>query len=234
MSFDYETIEPGHYDHVFHSNHGIQSKWHHLKFLVVKNALGLCGRHLDIGCGPGTLIGLLDGTGELIGIDVSKNQTDYAQSRYGDSLRQFQCSTVEGLPFNDNRFDSISLVELVEHLPEGRIQHLLREVRRVLKPGGKVVLTTPNYSSLWPLLEWLLNRLGPVSYEHQHITRFNRRRLRDTLEQAGFQDIEVVGFQLLAPFAAAIGWRFAGVVSGWEPAPLVNRFGFLLLAQGTR
>ena len=205
-----------------------------MTFQKVKNALGLCGRHLDIGCGPGTLIGLLDGTGELIGVDISKSQTDYAQARYDSSQRQFQCTRMERLPFNDNRFDSVSLVELIEHLPEGRIQNLLREVRRVLKPGGKVVLTTPNYGSLWPLLECLLNRLGPVSYEHQHITRFHRRRLRDALELAGFNDVTVVGFQLLAPFAAAIGWRFAGVVSGWEPASLVNRFGFLLLAQGIR
>jgi len=234
MSFDYESIEPGHYDRVFNSNRGIQSKWHHLKFQTVKNALGLCGRHLDIGCGPGTLVGLLDGTGELIGIDVSKHQTDYAQARYGDSQRQFQCSKVERLPFDDNHFDSVSLVELVEHIPEGQIQDLLREVRRVLKPGGKVVLTTPNYRSLWPLLEWLVNRLGPVSYEDQHITRFNRRRLRDTMEQAGFHDIAVVGFQLLAPFVAAVGWRFADVVSALEPAPLADRFGFLLLAKGIR
>ena len=75
MTFDYDQIQSGHYDEVFHRHQGIQSCWHHLKFQQVKDALGACARHLDIGCGPGTLIGLLDATGKL-GIVVHVGSID--------------------------------------------------------------------------------------------------------------------------------------------------------------
>src|SRR4029078_4972958 len=42
----------------------------------------------------------------------------------------------------------------------------------LLNPGGKLVLTTPNYASAWPVIEVILNRVSDVSYEEQHITKF--------------------------------------------------------------
>jgi hypothetical protein len=46
-----------------------------------------------------------------------------------------------------------------------------------------ILVSTPNYASLWPVVEGLVNRFGEISYEHQHITRFNRSSLDSFMQQ---------------------------------------------------
>ena len=61
------------------------------------------------------------------------------------------------------------MIELIEHLPPADARRLLAEARGMLSPQGRLVVTTPNYRSLWPLIEWGLNRVSRVSYEQQRI-----------------------------------------------------------------
>ena len=56
-TYDYDAIDVGYYDAVFHRNQGMQSKWHQLKFDRIRRELGQPQKHLDIACGPGTFIG---------------------------------------------------------------------------------------------------------------------------------------------------------------------------------
>lgn len=231
--FDYDTIPPGYYDQVFHRNHGVQSKWHRLKFAGVAAAIAGRVRHLDIGCSAGTFIGTLQGH-ESVGVDLAEAQIAYARSHYAAPGRTFDVVALGPLPFAPDSFDAVTLVELVEHLPAAEAAALLRESWRVLAPAGRLVLTTPNYGSLWPLLEMLVNRLGPVSYAEQHIVRYGRKDVRRLLEAAGFVDIRVEGYLLAAPFVAAFGGALADRVADLEPAWAVDRFGFLLLASGCK
>jgi hypothetical protein len=60
MAYSYDSIPVGYFDAVFQRRAGVQSKWHHDKFRRIIAEIGKTGRHLDFGCGPGTLIGLLD------------------------------------------------------------------------------------------------------------------------------------------------------------------------------
>jgi 2-polyprenyl-3-methyl-5-hydroxy-6-metoxy-1,4-benzoquinol methylase len=56
---NYNKITSGYYDFVFKKKRGIQSAWHHIKFIFVRKKIDQKSKHLDIGCGPGTFIGLI-------------------------------------------------------------------------------------------------------------------------------------------------------------------------------
>lgn len=232
--FDYESIPSGHYDSVFRRRAGVQSKWHHLKFDRFRACLQGPLKHLDIACGPGTFIGTLEPGIESTGVDIAQSQIDYAESAYGAPGKRFDVVAPGRLPYADGEFDVATCIELLEHLTPDDGLTLLREARRVIAPGGRLLLSTPDYGGGWPVLEWLVNRLGGVSYEDQHITHFTRARLAVLLERAGFADVAVERYQFLAPFAAALGWRMADVVRRCEPRWLTDRFGFLLFATAWR
>jgi len=229
-NFDYDAILPGYYDRVFHEGRGVQSKWHQIKFRRVREALGTPKRHLDIGCGPGTFIGTLPGSIESVGVDIAKPQVDYANEHYRTDGHRFEVVAPGRLPFEDTSFDAVTIIEIIEHLTAPDCETLVQEARRVLTPGGTLILTTPNYASPWPVVEWLLNRLGDVSYEDQHINRFNLWRLSRFLRRVGFMDVESRAYIGVAPFTAALGWRVADQIEQLEPRIFTDWIGLSLMA----
>jgi SAM-dependent methyltransferase len=235
VRYDYDAIGPGYYDEVFRRGSGIQSKWHHLKFRHVSAQFSPGVRdHLDIGCGPGTFIGTLPAEMPCVGTDLAAAQIGYANREYGSADHRFLCVRDASLPFDDAQFDVVTLIELIEHLERPLIQSLLADARRVLRPGGQLLLTTPNYASLWPLLEKFVNAQASVSYEDQHITFFTPRRLRALLGSAGFSGVRVTTFQGLAPFAAALSWKLADRLQTVENPLLARGMGFLLLGSARK
>ena len=78
--FNYNTIEIGYYDQIFKKKNGIQSAWHNIKFNYVKNEINQKNIHLDIGCGPGTFLGLLKNK-KCYGIDIANKQIEFAKKK---------------------------------------------------------------------------------------------------------------------------------------------------------
>ncbi len=204
---NYNKIIPGYYDLIYKKKKGIQSAWHHIKFNFVKHEIDKKIFHLDIGCGPGTFIGLLKKT-KSIGIDISSNQIGYAKENYKKKNKSFYIYKKQ-IPLKDKSVDVISLVELIEHLNDKDLSLLLNECKRVLKKNGKILFTTPNYLSLWPLLEIILNFISPLSYKHQHINKFNKKRLHMFLKSQDFKVMKLGTFILIAPFLAPLSFKFS-------------------------
>ena len=86
---NYNKIASGYYDFIYKKKSGIQSAWHHIKFIFIGKKIDKKCKHLDIGCGPGTFIGLLKRT-KSIGIDISKNQIFYAKKNYENTNKSFR------------------------------------------------------------------------------------------------------------------------------------------------
>jgi 2-polyprenyl-3-methyl-5-hydroxy-6-metoxy-1,4-benzoquinol methylase len=232
--FDYETIPRGYYDAVYRRRRGIQCKWHHLKFRRVIEEMQGHGRHLDVGCGPGTLIGLLDDRFTSTGIDISRTEIDYARSAYGSESKHFFAVPVQALPEDCCDCDVATVVEVVEHLAPAELDDVLRATISRLRPGGKLVVTTPNFRSAWRLVEMLVNRFGEVDYGAQHINRFTPRRLRLLLQDLGLQEVRVHPYLAFAPFAAPLGWRLADTLARIEHGPIERVAGLLLLGTGIK
>jgi ubiquinone/menaquinone biosynthesis C-methylase UbiE len=100
---------------------------------------------LDVGCGTGHLAGELMRRGfDACGIDMSEAMVRYAREHYGAD--RFQTGDIERIPFPNNSFDGVMCLGVVEYLSDD--ESALREMWRVLKPGGWAVITTP--SSICP------------------------------------------------------------------------------------
>ena len=112
-----------------------------------------CKVVLELGCGRGSYLKSISEllNAEPVGIDISKN---VLKSSHGFS--RILCDIEVGIPFKDETFDLVLLLDVIEHLFD--TDRLLFEVKRVLKPGGIVVITTPNlaswYNRLFLLIGW--------------------------------------------------------------------------------
>ncbi|NUT99428.1 MAG: class I SAM-dependent methyltransferase [Saccharothrix sp.] len=98
-------------------------------------------RVLDIGCGPGYLTSLAAGAGgRAVGVDVSEPMVDEARRLRGSGTCTFEIGRAEALPFEDASFDVIVSALAVHHIPEEHRAAAYAEMRRVLKPGGRVLI----------------------------------------------------------------------------------------------
>lgn len=100
---------------------------------------------LDVGCGTGYFARLLAQAvgpeGQVIGVDPSPKMISYASSKAGRVRNcQFQVGTAESLEFPAERFDIVVSSLMMHHLPEDLRVPALREMRRVLRPGGKLLV----------------------------------------------------------------------------------------------
>jgi len=235
LKFNYDLIPVGYYDNVYHRLRGIQSKWHHHKFERFRQSIDYVDKHLDLACGGGTFIGnYFNDNSFRVGIDVAPAQLAYARTKYGKDYCHFLCCDGVSLPFANESFDLVTSIELIEHLSSQHATQTIKEAYRVLKPNGKLIVTTPNYRSAMPILEWILNTFGEISYKNQHINRYNKSRLSNDLAEVGFEMVSVESYLLLSPFLALFGWNVPDYFKRIEPDSISKTIGLLLLGKAVK
>ncbi|MEN3330448.1 MAG: hypothetical protein V7638_5255 [Acidobacteriota bacterium] len=128
-------------------------------------------RILDVGCGTGANLLMLSKFGDAEGVDVSVDALAFCRER---GLENVKLGAAERLPYEDGTFDLVTALDVVEHLDDDLAG--LREMRRVLRPGGRVLLFVPTFMFLWGLQDDVSN----------HRRRYRMPQLGRVLEQAGF------------------------------------------------
>jgi ubiquinone/menaquinone biosynthesis C-methylase UbiE len=145
---------------------------------------------LDLGCGAGVFTGLIAGVvgaENVIGADVARAALQRARN-HEPQLRFEQVPFDGPLPFADNSFELVWASEVIEHVAD--TARWLSELRRTLKPGGKVLITTPAHGRLRLLLGGIGRYSEPLG-DHLHL--YDRQTLRQLLEEFGFSEVRVKG-----------------------------------------
>lgn len=144
---------------------------------------------LDWGCGPGHLVAHLIARGANVrGVDSSEDSVGVCNERFAGCPRWGGAARIEGgvLPHEDETFDVVLSVETIEHVLDDQLSDLLAEVRRVLKPGGTAVFTTPNREDLTTGMNFC-PACGIEYHRWQHVRSWSADALAVALETAGFQ-----------------------------------------------
>jgi SAM-dependent methyltransferase len=144
-------------------------------------------RILDAGCGSGRNMVELARHGTVTGVELSKTSVDIARSRGAGEVIE---GSVLEMPLADDSFDLAVTLDVIEHLQDDL--GALRELRRLVAPGGALLVTVPAYQWLWS---------GHDEINH-HFRRYTRRSLRAVAEQAGWKQVRTTYFNsLLLPVA---------------------------------
>ena len=148
----------------------------HIAFLSSGLAPG--GRVLDVGCGRGVILGELANRGfEVHGVEISAEAARGADPRAEIRI----APRVADAGYPDSHFDQVIIWHVLEHLPD--LRGTLREVHRVLKPGGRLIVAVPNFSSLqarWTGAAWFHLDLP------RHLYHFPLSALRRLMGRSGF------------------------------------------------
>lgn len=166
------------------------------RYLFVNDALasvGRAGRALDLGCGEGDVDRMLAGRcDELVSCDLNADDVAHARAVNHDLPNvTYLVEDAQATTFDDASFDLVVCLEVIEHV--GEPSHLLREVGRVLRPGGKCILTCPSerFPATYDPVNFALAPLGshlPVgAYAYGHDWLVREERLREWIAASGLR-----------------------------------------------
>jgi SAM-dependent methyltransferase len=143
-------------------------------------------RALDLGCGEGGFTAELAAVvAGVVGAEVAEAAVQRARARH-PSL-EFRLVPLDGeLPFTEHSFDLVWSSEVIEHVAD--TARWLSEVRRVLAPGGRLLLTTPSHGRGRLALGGIARYSEPLG-DHLHL--YTRRSLRELLREFGFDQVSV-------------------------------------------
>jgi SAM-dependent methyltransferase len=184
--------------------------WYRGRRLIVRAELDRLelsdgARVLDAGCGSGRTLEDLAPYGEVHGIELDPDAAAFAASRgYGE----VKVGRLEELPWEPDTFDLITCLDVIEHTADDRLT--LTELRRVCKPGGRLLVTVPAYQALWSLHD----------AANHHYRRYSRRSLRLAAVEAGWRLERMTSFNsILLPPAALVrlAQRSRRPDSGYSP-----------------
>jgi len=165
---DYETSSAGY------------AEWYHDGLPADREAM-----ILDIGCGDGKFLFFLKRNGyvRLEGLELSTGLADIAGKRAGCPVHVVD-DTLAFLSHNRARYDTITMNDVLEHIPKENMIHFLSAVRDSLRPGGNLVVNVPQASGVTSLY---------CRYnDFTHQTLFTEMSLRQVLLLAGFSDIRFI------------------------------------------
>ena len=147
------------------------------------------GRVLDVGCGDGFFTAQIlqrFNLKNVYGLDISSKAVDLARLKHPEI--NFQQSALNHIPEETNSIDSITMIEVIEHLVD--IEGTLKELFRVMKPGGILLIATTDFNWLKQVIIAMFFFEKYFYPTNPHIRFFKRSTLTDVLSENGFSVIK--------------------------------------------
>lgn len=182
--WDYLSSTPGYLENNFSKLAGEA-----LLQLLKRRGISLAGPALDFGCGPGFLLDFLLKSGiPCQGVEFSSVAAAIANQRLGNYPRFKGVEVLETLPlpFTEESFGTVFLIETLEHLLPEEVNRTLSEFYRILKKGGQLIITTPNEEDL-EVCKILCPECGAIFHRGQHLSAWNADSLAARLAELRFR-----------------------------------------------
>jgi SAM-dependent methyltransferase len=158
----------------------------------VKKHVRLTGPVLDLGCASGHLLDYMVDRGiRCAGADITLRPLAIARQRlsgHSNFLGVVALSDRHSLPYKTGSFEAVFLLETIEHLFPDQSVQLMREIKRILRPGGRLIVTAPNNEDL-AAHSIVCPTCGLSFHRVQHLRSFTRHSLRTALVDAGYCDV---------------------------------------------
>jgi dolichol-phosphate mannosyltransferase len=204
----------------FDSRIWLQRYWQRTRQRIILDFLDQRDSVLDVGCGSSRIVVALP---KAVGFDIAQRKLRWLRPRHDTLVR----GEGRSLPFAGESFDAVLCSEVLEHVPDPLV--MLRELDRVLRPGGTLILGTPDYGRWsWRALERLYGFVVPGGYARQHVSRFTHRALAARLDAFAYEVLECryVGYCEMIFKARKSGARDADSARGplrpSEPPPFAD------------
>lgn len=168
-----------------------------VRTIISRLGLSFEDRVLDCGCGDGLYLKTISGLVKcaIVGFDLNRDSLELAYGFIRGSHIPLVQGNICSLPFKNDSFDKIFSSEVLEHVPDDLCA--LRNIYKVLKVGGKLIITVPNhkYPFLWDPLNWLLERISGKHVKsgfwagiwNMHLRLYSAEEIEAQVEKAGFK-----------------------------------------------
>jgi len=191
---------------------------------------------LDVGCGDGYysyLMSNLSVKSKITGTDFDPNALKSARRNLkGKNIKLFQADLMKELPFRARTFDKAVMSEVCEHLPND--VKGLKEVNRVLKKNGILIVTVPNknYPMFWDPVNWMLEHLFGTHVStgfwagiwNQHERLYSPNEIKKSVEKAGFKVVETKSLTFWSlPFNHNLLYLAARTLYGGGFSPVIEQ-----------
>ena len=160
---------------------------------IVEKYIKKDGNNLDYGCGAGYLMGYLFKQGIFCsGLDASEASLEEVKKKFENNKFFKEIILANEIPnknINDNSYDFIFSLEMIEHILPEQLNSTLEEFYRILKPGGHVFISTPSNENL-DKYKVICPDCGSVFHRVQHVNSFSEEKLSKLMKEIGFNKIK--------------------------------------------
>lgn len=186
----------------------LQSNWHANKLTALDYCLNLNSSIsvLDLGTGSGNFeLNFANKVKEITGVDYHKEALDFLDTKlhegktknvrliHSDIRKLYNIKKI-------GKYDVVILVDVIEHIQLSEATDVIKFVKKILTPHGRVCIITPNYHSLWILIEDILDKFTIVPHfaGHQHLAQYYPENLKNLFEKNGFSTEKLTSFNLFS------------------------------------
>lgn len=190
------------------SKNFLQANWHRNKLFVVQKLLPFQKTNtlLDLGTGSGNLeLTVAKYVHKIVGVDYNDEALAFLHKQLNKKnihnvfLVESDIRDLKQIRTTD-RFDYIIMIDTIEHIAIKEAEMLVRKMKKYLRANGKVFIITPNYHSLWLIMEWILDRMAilPKFANHQHLAKYTKNNLANLFIKHGYTVNALASFNFLS------------------------------------